>query len=53
MSLFAYIDAGTGSMLLQMLAGGVAGIAVMAKLYWRRFKRFITGANRRESDSHA
>jgi hypothetical protein len=30
----AYLDGGSGSMLLQLLLGGVAGLAVAAKLYW-------------------
>jgi len=34
----AYIDPGTGSLVLQMIAGGVAAAAVTAKLYWRRVK---------------
>jgi hypothetical protein len=33
----AYLDAGTGSMLLQLLLGGVAGLAIAAKLYWHNF----------------
>jgi hypothetical protein len=37
----AYLDAGSGSLLLQALAGGVAGVAVVGKLYWRRFKRLL------------
>jgi hypothetical protein len=32
----AYLDAGTGSMLLQLLLGGIAGLAIAAKLYWHR-----------------
>ena len=32
----AYLDPGSGSMLLQVLLGGFAGIAVIAKLYWNR-----------------
>jgi hypothetical protein len=36
-----YIDAGTGSLLLQALAGGFAGVAVVGKLYWRRLKRLF------------
>jgi hypothetical protein len=40
-NLFAYLDAGTGSMLVQLLVGGVAAIGVMAKFYWRRFLRFL------------
>jgi hypothetical protein len=34
-----YLDAGSGSLILQALAGGFAGMAVVGKLYWRRFKR--------------
>ena len=34
----AYIDPGTGSLVLQMIAGGVAAAAVTAKLYWRRVR---------------
>jgi hypothetical protein len=43
-----YLDAGTGSMIMQALAGGVAGVAVVGKLYWRRFKRVF--ARRDQSD---
>jgi len=34
-----YLDAGSGSLIMQALAGGVAGVAVVGKLYWRRLKR--------------
>ena len=33
----AYLDAGTGSMILQVLLGGVAGLAIAGKLYWHKF----------------
>ena len=32
----AYLDAGTGSMLLQLLLGGLAGLAVILKLFWHK-----------------
>lgn len=35
-SAHAYLDAGTGSMLLQLLLGGFAGLALVGKLYWHR-----------------
>ncbi|HEX5474267.1 MAG TPA: hypothetical protein VFX12_06370 [Vicinamibacterales bacterium] len=35
-SAFAYMDPGSGSMLLQILLGGAAGVAVILKLYWQR-----------------
>ena len=34
----AYIDPGTGGMLLQLLLGGAAGALVIGKLYWLRIK---------------
>jgi hypothetical protein len=39
--LLAYLDPGSGSMILQAFAGGVAAVAVMGKLYWRRLLRFL------------
>jgi len=32
----AYIDPGSGRMLLQLILGGVAGLFVIIKLYWHR-----------------
>ncbi|RIW41723.1 hypothetical protein D3H59_25300 [Micromonospora endophytica] len=32
----AYLDAGSGSLIVQAVVGGIAGVAVAAKLYWRR-----------------
>jgi hypothetical protein len=37
----AYIDPGSGSMLLQILLGGVAAAGVTAKLTWRRLLRTL------------
>ena len=33
--LFAYLDAGTGSLLLQALMGGFAGLIVLSKVAWQ------------------
>lgn len=37
-SVFAYLDPGSGSLLLQALVGGGAGIAVFFRHLWRRWK---------------
>ena len=37
----AYLDPGAGSLMLQLLLGGVAGLAVIARLYWRRIMAFL------------
>jgi hypothetical protein len=36
-SAYAYLDPGTGSIILQVLLGGVAGVALVGKLYWHKF----------------
>jgi hypothetical protein len=33
---FAYLDPASGSMIIQIVLGGVAAAGVAAKLYWRR-----------------
>lgn len=40
----AYIDAGTGSIMLQVLLAGVAGLAMFVKMYWQRLMVFFRGA---------
>jgi hypothetical protein len=43
----AYIDPGTGSMMLQLLLGGVAGALVVGKLYLRRAGELFRQVSRR------
>lgn len=38
---YAYLDPGSGSMVLQLILGGLAGVAVILKLYWRRLLNFF------------
>lgn len=49
----AYLDPGSGSMLVQLLLGGVAGAAVIVKLGWQRFKDMFrsSGAKAGETKS--
>jgi hypothetical protein len=37
----AYLDPGSGSLLLQLLAAGAAAVAVAGKFYWRRLLRTL------------
>ena len=37
----AYLDPATGSMVLQILLGGIAGLAVALKLFWRKIVSFF------------
>lgn len=41
--MFSYLDAGTGSMIITAIAGGVAGIGVAAKMGMARLKSRVTG----------
>jgi len=41
---WAYLDPGTGSLILQSLIAGIAGLLVVGRLYWAKLKNFITTA---------
>jgi hypothetical protein len=44
---WAYLDPGTGSMVLQLMLGGVAGAMVVGKLYLKRTTDFFRNLGRR------
>jgi len=37
----AYLDAFTGSMLLQIVLGGAGGLIVVSRLFWHRIRRVL------------
>lgn len=39
----AYLDPGTGSMVLQFLVGGILGSLLILKIFWRKILGFFTG----------
>lgn len=39
---FAYLDPGTGSMLLQALIGGVATVFAVGSIYWHKLKTGVS-----------
>lgn len=39
----AYVDPGTGSMVLQGVIAGILGVGLTLKLYWRRIRTRLTG----------
>ena len=52
---YAYLDPGTGSMLLQGLIAGIMVVAGAIGIYWRRLKDFLARFNKRRDnngDSH-
>ncbi len=40
---YAYLDPGTGSMILQLLLGGVAGALMVGKLYYQKIRSVFAG----------
>jgi hypothetical protein len=50
MRVLAYLDPGSGSMLLQMLLGGIAGVAVSIKMFGKRVFRVLTFWRRGEHE---
>ncbi len=49
----AYLDPASGSMFLQMIVGGVAGVALALKLYWHRILGFFGGKPKSTDDDAA
>lgn len=50
MRVLAYLDPGSGSMLLQMLLGGIAGVAVSIKMFGKRVFRVLTFWKRHDDE---
>jgi hypothetical protein len=48
-SAFAYLDPGTGSILLQGLIAGLAAIAVSGRLFWARIKGIFSKDSSKDS----
>ena len=49
----AYLDPGTGSILVQSLLAGIAGAAAVVGLYWQRLKAFFTNIGRHSHDARS
>ena len=45
----AYLDPGTGSMMLQVILGGIAAVGVAVKLYWHKLRVSI-GLGKKDDD---
>lgn len=49
----AYVDPGTGSMVLQGVIAAVLGVGLTLKLTWRRIRRRLTGKSSRDNETDA
>lgn len=47
---YAYLDPGTGSILLQALIGGIAASVTVLSLYYQKVKTFFSGIFSKRSD---
>ncbi len=46
----AYLDPGSGSFIIQLLIGGVVGLALVVRTFWGRIKLFINNLLGRETE---
>jgi len=49
----AYLDPGTGSMLLQVILGGIAAIGVAIKLYWHKLRAALGMAKKTDPEDES
>ena len=49
----AYLDPGTGSMLLQVILGGIAAVGVAMKLYWHKLRAAFGMGKKKEPEVEA
>ncbi len=47
----AYLDPGTGSILVQSLLAGIAGAVAIVSLYWQRLKAFFVNMRKSSRDA--
>ena len=46
-SAYAYIDPGTGSLVIQIIIGALVGVGITLKIYWYKFKDKFTKINKK------
>lgn len=51
-SVVAYLDPGTGSVILQVLVGGVAAVAISARMWWSRVTSVFRRKPREDIGGH-
>lgn len=49
-NVYAYLDPGSGSLLVQVLIGAVLGSIYFIKVYWTKLSRFVTSFFERNND---
>lgn len=52
LSVFAYLDPGTGSFIIHVIVGGIVGVSYAVRVFWRNIKNaayFVIGGHRKEN----
>lgn len=50
---WAYLDPGTGSMIIQGLIAGITGGIVVLRLYWAKVKSFFAGSHEQHDSTES
>ena len=45
---YAYIDPGTGSLVIQVIVGALIGAGITVKIYWYKIKEKISHINKKD-----
>lgn len=45
---YAYIDPGSGSLVIQIIIGALVGAGITLKIYWHKFKEKIFHINKKD-----
>jgi len=45
---YAYIDPGSGSLVIQIIIGALVGVGITVKIYWYKLKGFISNINKKD-----
>jgi hypothetical protein len=45
---YAYIDPGSGSIVIQMIIGALVGVGITLKLYWYKFKEKVLRIHKKD-----
>lgn len=48
---YAYLDPGTGSLIIQAVLAALFGAAFTVKIYWRKIKVLLSGSKKNEEES--
>ena len=50
---YAYIDPGTGSLIIQGVIGAIAAVGVTLKIYWHKIKVFSAGNSKKNMEDRS